>query len=170
MKRYYIYYIVLLFVSVVSSCKMEDYEEVDSGYERLVYMVQNGTNNGVLSKAIDADKTFNTNVGVYCSGVASLDKDVTVTLAVDNEKFNAFNNLQEEAGATVYDEFPAGSLTVANSATIEKGNVSALVPVKIDPILLETGKTYLFVVTLKSVSDFKINPKVESLYYSVTLK
>lgn len=170
MKRYSIYYIVFFLVSIASSCNMENYEEVDGDYERLVYLVQNGTSNGVLSKVIDADTIFDTNIGVYCSGVASLDKDILVTLAPDNEKFVAFNALQQESGAAVYEELPAGSVTIPASATIGKGTVSAFVPLKIDPTLLEVGKSYLFVVTLKSVSDFKINPKAESLYYNVTLK
>lgn len=168
--KYLYSFLVFSLVFLAAGCSMENYEDVDTDQEHWVYLVQNGTNNGVLSLELDAGALYNGYIGLYCSGLTPAAGDIRATLALDEAKAAAFNALQAESGLGVYEALPEGALKVAASAVIPKGGVSALVPVRIDPVLLQKGKSYLFVLTLQSVSAYRVNPELESLYVSVALK
>lgn len=168
--KYLYSFLVFSIVFLAAGCGMENYEEVDTGQEHWVYLVQNGTNNGVLSLELEAGTLYNGFIGLYCSGVTAAGCDIKATLVLDEAKATAFNELQAESGLDAYEAFPEGALKVAASAVIPKGSSAALVPVRIDPVLLKKDRSYLFVVTLQSVSAYRVNPELESLYVRVTLK
>lgn len=169
MNRFYSLFIFSL-VFLTAGCGMETYEDVDAGQERWVYLVQNGTDNGLLTLELDAGTLYNGYLGVYCSGIGEPDRPVAVTLALDPEKAAAYNEQQQADGAPAYEDFPEGALQVTGSAVIPAGEVSALIPVRIDPVLLKKNKSYLFVVTLQTVSAYAVKPELESLYVCVKLK
>lgn len=169
MKQHYFIYLILTLL-FANSCELEDYKEVDSDFKRMIYLVQNGTVNGVLTKEIAADSVFNGQLSVYCSGVTLPDKDVSVQLMLDTDKLSTFNASQASAGETVYESLPAGALTLPETVLIPKGKEKGILPFRIDPSGLQPGTSYMFVVTIRAVSEYEINTRLGSLYYSVKLK
>ena len=107
-------------------------------------------------------------IGVHYGGPNPAPKDISVSLAVNEELVNSFNQQQE----TDYQLMPEGSYRFETLEPSIKSGTFSSEPVKIDIIsegYMTLGKSYLLPVSIRSVdNEVKINEKLRDVYFLIT--
>ena len=165
-------------IIVLNSCK-KAVDETVAGSNTLLLAYPSGTifntlssglnyfNNSLLTFALTAKidtLTVSANIGAPAS------KDLTVTIGVDQNAFDAYN--ANTSNIVKYAVMPTTYYTIANNnVTIKAGQTSAIFKIAFYPSLFDISQTgYLLPLSINNDPGYAVNSNMKTVYFHINEK
>ena len=127
----------------------------------------NGGGNSINAAFTISETESDYSIYVNYAAPEANEKDVTVTLAVNNDALTKFNTVNEKA----YTLLPANSYTIANyKITIPAGQRKVIFPLKIKTSVLDPTLTYALPLSITDGGGFTISANFGTLVSIISLK
>jgi|GEM_PF-6065176 len=161
MKIKYLSYLFLLLS--VTACTVEEVEY----YKKQVYITYSGEQTHTMRiKSANTD----TLISVYCGGSLAPDKDITVSLGVDQDALDSLNAVKFSSTSDYLKLLPDSCYDINSlQTTIAKGNVYGTIPVSFKTAKIDPLQKYVLPLSIKSVSNFEVNPTLKTVFIAVNL-
>lgn len=168
----YIYISVVALTVGLSSCLKDD-SQPDFTQNKPVIEIPigssagNGGGNSIAAAFTISDTESDYSIYVNYAAPEANEKDVTVTLAVNNEALTKFNTVNDKS----YTLLPANSYTIANyKITIPAGQRKVIFPLKIKTRALDPTLTYALPLSITDGGGFTVSSNFGTLISIISLK
>lgn len=157
MKKITLYiFVVVSFINLISCDEMHMLEI--EHYNKQVYLVGSGEEGSKLPREISytiADTVIFASIGV--SGSLAADQNAHVVLEENPSEIEVYNQKYKSITDIQYQPLPASNYEISSyEAIVGKGEISALVPIKINPEGLHCDSLYAIPLTIKSCDVYPV--------------
>ena len=157
----YIGYILLLLS--FTACTVEEIEY----YKKQIYITYSGEQTHTMKiKATTTD----TLISVYCGGSIAPDKDVTITLNVDEDALDSLNGVKFSSTTDYLKLLPDSCFEIKSyQTTIKSGSVYGTMPVSFKTDKIDPLQKYVLPLSIKTSSVYEINQSLKTVFITVNL-
>ena len=125
--------------------------------------------NGIFQTKFDFSRDTTYIVGAYCSGSIMPEHDIRVTMELATDSLASAK--QASAAIRAYDLLPESAYTVEPASlecTIRRGTERGDLLVTSHTSQLDADKKYILPLRIRSVSEYEIAPRYNTLFFGIT--
>jgi hypothetical protein len=160
----------LLFVAGTVACN--ENKQFEEELYKKVFAIVSSDNYNIFENEHDLNEPESTGyISVSMGGTNPTEKDLRVSLVLDNDLFNRYNRATYDVADKYALLVPSSNYTIDGyDMTVPAGGREARLPVRVRPEGLSPDSIYMISLKIKDYSDYEVNPDKSDVLYRIHIK